>query len=110
MIYIKSTNIDKEIISELYNLNIKCELEIGSSLKQNCKICNELLINDFYLNLTHFNQLSDVSSLLLIDICSNCFNVVEKWEVFKKKKLKEKFNKLGLSYEHMIYKKLILEI
>ena len=34
---------DKEIISELYNLNIKCELEIGSSLGQNCKICNENL-------------------------------------------------------------------
>jgi hypothetical protein len=106
LIYIKSTNIDKEIISELYNFNIKYELEIGSSLGQNCKICNELLINDFYLNLTHFNQLSDVSPLLPIDICSDCFNIIEKGEDFKKKKLKEKFNKFGLSYEQMIYKKI----
>ncbi len=106
LIYIKSKYYNNEIISELYSLNIKYDSAINPSLGLYCKLCYGDLDKEFYLNLTHFNHLNQISPMLPIDICKNCFDVINKGGKFFDKKAQENFNKYGLSYSHIIYRKI----
>ena len=69
-----------------------------------CKLCGKKMSDTFYLNLTHFNLLGN-NPMQPIDICPNCFETME-----KNQKLdvisNVNFNKLGLSNDHMIYRKI----
>ena len=107
LIYFKTETFDNEIISELFSSNINYNSEIDPSLGLTCKICNNQNIgNEFYLNLTHINNLSQISPLLSIDICQSCFNVIENGSNFTNNISKDNYNKLGLSSEHMIYRRI----
>ena len=106
LIYIKSKNYNNEIISDLYSLNIRYDSEINPVLGIYCKLCYDDLDNEFYLNLTHFNHLSQISPMLPIDICKNCFDVLNNGGKFIDKKAKENFNKYGFSASHIIYRKI----
>ena len=106
LIYIKSKFYNNEIISEFYSLNVKYNSEIDPSLGLYCKLCYDDLDNEFYLNLTHFNHLSQISPMLPIDICKNCFDILNQGGKFIDKKAKENFNKFGLSPSHIIYRRI----
>ena len=104
--YFKSENFDDEIISDLYNSYSRYNSQIDPSLGENCKICNRILEKEYYLNLTHINNLSKISPMLPIDICVNCFNIINDGGDFNNMKLKENFDKFGLSSNHMIYRRI----
>ena len=44
--------------------------------------------------------------MLPIDICVNCFNIINDGGDFNNMKLKENFDKFGLSSNHMIYRRI----
>ena len=104
--YFKSDNFEDEIISELFNSNSKYNSEIDPSLGSSCKICNKIIENEYYLNLTHINNLSNISPMLPIDICKFCFDIIDQGGNFKDPIHKENYNKFGLSSEHMIYRRI----
>ena len=104
--YIKSENINNEIISDLFLSYSTIHSEINPLLGSFCKICNSNLEKEFYLNLTHFNILSKISQLLPIDICQNCFNIIEEGGNFIDYNCLDNYNKFGLSSEHMIYRRI----
>ena len=104
--YIKSEYYEDEIISDLYNSYSRFNSKIDPSLGEYCKICNQSLQKEYYLNLTHINNLSKISPMLPIDICVNCFNIINNGGNFNDIKLQENFNKFGLSSQHMIYRRI----
>ena len=102
--FIKTENIDDEIITDFYTNNSNIHSVINPILGEMCKLCGKKMGDTFYLNLTHFNLLGN-NPMLPIDICPNCFETME-----KNQKLdvisNVNFNKLGLSNDHMIYRKI----
>ena len=104
--YFKSEYYEDEIISELYNSNSRYNSLIDPFLGETCKICNQTLQNEYYLNLTHINHLSKISPMLPIDICENCFNIINNGGHFNNIKLMGNYNKFGLSSKHMIYRRI----
>ena len=106
LIYIKSENLNNEIISDLFVSTSTIHSEINPLLGSICKICNCNLEKEFYLNLTHINILSQISQMLPIDICQNCFNIIEEGGNFNDYNCLDNYNKFGLSSEHMIYRRI----
>ncbi len=106
LIYIKSEFINNEIISDLFVSNSTIHSEINPLLGSFCKICNCNLEKEFYLNLTHINILSQISQMIPIDICQNCFNIIEEGGNFNDYNCLDNYNKFGLSSEHIIYRRI----
>ena len=62
--------------------------------------------NLYYVNMTHFNVLDGECPMNQIDICAECFDVINKEEKFNSNEKENNYNKLGLSAKHMIYRKI----
>ncbi len=71
LIYIKSKNIDKEIISEFFNSNISINENLNKNLPEYCCICENQLEKIFYISLTQFNFKEGYNPIC---ICQNCFD------------------------------------
>ena len=71
LIYIKSKNIDKEIISEFFNSNISINENLNKNLPEYCCICENQLEKIFYISLTQFNFKKGYNPIY---ICQNCFD------------------------------------
>ena len=106
LIYFKTLDIDDEIIEEFYSNNGSTDKAVESYLGNNCKICNSKLGNLYYVNMTHFNVLDGECPMNQIDICAECFDVINKEEKFNSNEKENNYNKLGLSAKHMIYRKI----
>lgn len=105
LIYFKTLDIDDEIIEEFYSSNGSTDTGVDPNLGNNCKICNSKIGNLYYVNMTHFNVI-DECPMNQIDICPECFDVINKEEHFDSNEKENNFNKLGLSAKHMIYRKI----
>ena len=107
LIFIKSTNFDNEIISEMYNNYHNNINEANPSLGDFCKICNKKIEGAYFLNLTHLNIFNEESPLTPLDICEVCFNEIKNGEPFINDPLRRNnYDKIGLSYKHMVYRKI----
>ena len=105
LIYFKTLDIDDEIIEEFYSSNGSTDRGVDPNFGNNCKICNSKIGNLYYVNMTHFNVI-DECPMNQIDICPECFDVINKEEHFDSNEKENNFNKLGLSAKHMIYRKI----
>lgn len=107
LIYFKSTSFDDEIIEEYFESNVRNDQPLNPYLGALCKICKGTLGNPYYVNLTHFNVISQSSPFEPIDICQYCFScMTDKKKRFNYFKEKTAVNILGLNSKQMIYRKI----
>ncbi len=100
-----------EVISEIYQGYNKRNVTINPVLGNTCKICHNIIGDVYYLNLTNFNIDYIESPLIPIDICEICFESMRKGDPFLSEPLKRlNYEKLGLDYKQMIYRKIHIPI
>ena len=96
-----------EVIQDMYSNFIKKSGNINPVLGETCKICKNKIGDTYYLNMTHFNIEYSESPIIPIDICQNCFKEMKEGDPFLKEPYKRlSYEKFGLDYKRMIYRKI----
>ena len=91
----------------MYSNFIKKSGNINPVLGETCKICKNKIGDTYYLNMTHFNIEYSESPIIPIDICQNCFKEMKEGDPFLKEPYKRlSYEKFGLDYKRMIYRKI----
>ena len=109
--YFNTNEYKGEVIQEMYINFLKRNENINPVLGEICKICKNKIGDAYYLNMTHFNIEYSESPIIPIDICENCFNEMKNGDPFlndAKKRLN--YEKFGLDYKFMIYRKIYLPL
>ena len=75
LIYFKTEDYDKEIISDFYNSNIYSNEALNKEIPDFCCLCDNKLGTEFYLSLTQFNVKEGYSPLVICDDCFNDLNI-----------------------------------
>ena len=111
--YFNTDEFKDEVIQEMYNNFLKRSGNINPVLGDRCKICKNKIGEVYYLNMTHFNIEYSETPIIPIDICEGCFKEMKdtKEEPFLNDSGKRlNYEKFGLNYKHMIYRKIYLPL
>ena len=111
--FFKTNEFEDEVIQEMYTNFLKRDGNINPVLGDKCKICKNKIGEIYFLNMTHFNIEYSETPIIPIDICEGCFNEMRNsdGEPFlgdSKKRLN--YEKFGLNYKHMIYRKIYIPL
>lgn len=111
--YFNTDEFKDEVIQEMYNNFLKRSGNINPVLGDRCKICKNKIGEVYYLNMTHFNIEYSETPIIPIDICEGCLKEMKdaKEEPFLNDSGKRlNYEKFGLNYKHMIYRKIYLPL
>ena len=109
--YFNTNEYKDELIQEMYINFLKRNENINPVLGDICKICRNKIGDAYYLNMTHFNIEYSESPIIPIDICESCFNEMKNGDPFlNDAKKRINYEKFGLDYKFMIYRKIYLPL
>ena len=109
--YFNTNEYKDEVIQEMYINFLKRNEYINPVLGETCKICKNRIGDTYFLNMTHFNIEYSESPIIPIDICETCFDEMKNGDPFlndAKKRLN--YEKFGLDYKFMIYRKIYVPL